>query len=93
MKSEAEIEKEYLLTGKINIDAIVGKQWQFKKLKFVWWGLSQWYKWRWFNDHIDLGMLSIYNLSQEGIGKLGWRFISILIKPMRIFYHKIYVRR
>ena len=60
-------------------------------LDFRYWGLVQWYKFRWNGTHIDLGVLSIYDLPQKGIGKLFWRFISILIKPLRTWYHKKYV--
>lgn len=58
----------------------------FNNNDIVWWGPSQWYKWRWFEDHIDLGMLSIYNLKKYYF----WRVVSIIIWPMRRFYHLFY---
>lgn len=62
-------------------------------LEFTWWGRNQWYKWRWHRTHIDLGMLSIYDLPQKGPGRWFWRFISILIKPMRWLYHRRFRRK
>ena len=67
---------------------IFGSEKYYGRYKFVWWGRSQWYKFRWFGDHIDLGMLSIYNLPEPS---LFWRIISIIIKPLRVWYHKNYV--
>ncbi len=66
---------------------IVSKSRRVGNLKFTWWGRSQWYKWRWHGTHIDLGMLSIYDLPQKGPGRWFWRVISVLIKPMRWAYH------
>jgi hypothetical protein len=72
-------------------NAIAGSSKIIFKLKFVWWGISQWYKWRWNEEHIDMGMLSIYNLPTTGLGKLFWIFIAFLCKPMRWYYHKYHV--
>lgn len=70
---------------------IFGIQRQWNNLEFVWWGKSQWYKFRWHGDHIDLGVFSIYNLPESGAGKVFWRIVSMLIKPLRVLYHKRYV--
>lgn len=59
--------------------------------KITWWGFSQWYKFRWHKTHIDLGIISIYELPQKGIGKIFWSLIAIIIKPLRIWYHKKHV--
>ena len=53
----------------------------------LWWGRSQWYKWRWNITHIDLGIISVYNLKCYWF----WRIVSILVWPMRKFYHRFYV--
>ena len=73
------------------MNVILGRDIKFFNLKTVYWGKSQWYKFRWFNDHIDLGIISIYELPQSGIGYLFWRLISIIIKPLRKWYHWKYV--
>ena len=82
---------------KIN-NAIFGKDCIVSLLPFhlwdldvTYWGWSQWYKWRWNVTHIDMGIISIYNLPQKGIGRLFWRFVSICIKPMRMLYHRRFV--
>lgn len=56
-----------------------------------WWGLAQWYKFRWHGTHIDLGPVSVYNLPSKGLGAFFWRVVSIIIKPLRVWYHKRYV--
>lgn len=61
----------------------------FKSENIVWWGFSQWLKWRWHEDHIDLGVLSVYELKRLWF----WRIVSILIWPMRRFYHLFYCRK
>lgn len=68
-----------------------GKDKHFLGLKLVYWGTSQSHKWRWHKTHIDLGIISIYDLPQKGIGKLFWKLIAWIIKPMRIYYHRKYV--
>ena len=70
---------------------ILGKTKRFKRIEITWWGKSQWYKFRCFHDHIDLGIISFYNLPQKGFGRVFWRLVKILIKPLRVFYHKRYV--
>ena len=67
----------------MNIDLICGRD---ISKNICWWGLSQWYKWRWNETHIDLGVLSIYNLKKLWF----WKIIAFLIFPMRLFYHMIY---
>ena len=47
-----------------------------------WWGFGQWYKWRWNVTHIDLGPVSVYELKCFWF----WRLVSILIKPLRMYY-------
>jgi hypothetical protein len=62
-------------------------------IEVTWWGKLQWYKFRWYKDHIDLGVISFYNLPQQGIGYLFWRLVSILIKPLRWWYHRRFIYR
>jgi hypothetical protein len=52
----------------------------------VWWGFSQWYKWRWNKTHIDLGIMSTYKLKQMWF----WSCVAFLIWPLRLFYHTFY---
>jgi len=66
---------------------------KFMGFSFTWWGMPQWYKFRWNKTHIDLGVLSVYDLPQKGLGYLLWRIVSIVIKPLRIWYHWRYVYR
>ena len=70
---------------------IFGKTKLIFGLKIVYWGRSQWYKFRWHKTHIDLGIFSIYKLPQNGVGALFWRMVAILVKPLRWWYHKKYV--
>lgn len=72
-------------------EAISGRNLKIFGLDITYWGWWQWYKWRWHGTHIDCGIFSIYNLSQTGIRYFLWRVLSILIKPMRLFYHKIWL--
>lgn len=62
-------------------------------LEFVWWGQSQWYKWRWNVTHIDMGWFSIYGLPNKGIGKYFWLFIAFICKPMRVMYYKYFASK
>jgi len=58
-------------------------------LEFCWWGWSEWYKWRWHGDHIDLGPLSVYGIKR---GWLWWP-VLIAIAPLRFAYNRYAVRR
>lgn len=49
-----------------------------------WWGWSQWYKWRWNETHIDLGMISVYDLKRMWF----WRIVAFLVKPLRWYYNR-----
>jgi len=69
----------------------VGKETTFLGLDITLWGWSQAHKWRWHGDHIDLGPVSIYNLPGKGPGAWFWRMVSILVKPLRWWYHRNYV--
>lgn len=64
---------------------LIGKQ---VTTSVTWWGWSQWYKFRWHGDHIDLGPLSVYGIPAEGPGQWFWRTVSILVKPLRWAYHR-----
>ncbi len=75
---------------KIN-NAVIGKSKKIFSVKFVWWGRSQWYKWRWNTTHIDMGCLSVYDLPTKGIGKYFWLLVAFCCKPMRKMYHKRFV--
>lgn len=68
-------------------DAIIGRRRGLFGLSFVWWGQSQWYKWRWNETHADLGWFSIYGIKHPKL----WYPLKWLMKPMRIYYHKVYV--
>ena len=52
----------------------------------VYWGFSQWYKWRWNWTHIDMGIISIYKLKNHKL----WAIMAFLIWPMRVFYHSFF---
>ena len=39
-------------------------------------------RWRWHRTHIDIGPVSIYKLKAPHF----WRFVSLLIWPMRAWY-------
>ena len=52
-------------------------------LEFVWWGFSQFHKWRWQITHIDLGPVSIYGITHPWM----WMPLAWLIKPLRMWYH------
>ena len=67
------------------IPAIVGKDLTIGKITFVLWGFSEFWKWRWQKDHIDLGILSIYGFKRN---HLFWRIIAIIAYPMRWNYHR-----
>lgn len=68
-------------------DALVATPKRMAGLQFVWWGKTQWYKWRWNETHADMGMLSIYGIKRP----LLWLPLKWLMKPMRLYYHKYYV--
>jgi len=70
------------------IPCIFGKKKYIGKVEVVWWGWSQWYKWRRFDDHLDLGIISIYNINTQ---QPLWWLVAKIMKPMRIFYHKKYI--
>jgi len=53
----------------------------------IWWGWSQWYKWRWNVTHIDLGPISIYELRLVWF----WKIIAFMTLPMRLMYHYLFV--
>lgn len=73
--------KEIISIGNV----IIGKS-IFKNV--VDWGNNKKiYKWRWNETHIDIGRYSIYNLPQKGLGKYFWKFIALIIKPMRRKWH------
>ena len=73
------------------MNLLIGKPSKLCGLEYTWWGRSQWYKFRWQGDHIDLGVVSFYELPQNGIGRIFWVGVSIFIKPLRWWYHKRYV--
>jgi len=73
------------------MNILTSKSFKIFGLSVSYWGLSQWYKFRWNITHIDLGVISIYDLPQKGFGRFFWRCISILIKPLRVWYHRRYV--
>lgn len=79
------------LNNGLHIKTILGTHRYFCGLTFVYWGKSQSHKFRRFSDHIDLGVISVYNLPQKGIGKYFWKFVAWSIKPLRKRYHKKYV--
>jgi hypothetical protein len=69
-------------------EAMIAKQRNiFGELTFVWWGQSQWYKWRWNDTHADFGWFSIYGIKRPKL----WLPVKWLMKPMRLYYHKKYV--
>jgi len=72
--------------GDEEFEPIFGETKQIGKIKFVWWGISQWYKWRKHETHVDCGMLSIYNLPKWVV-----HIIGFFIKPMRWMYHEFFV--
>lgn len=55
----------------------------------IWWGWSQWYKWRWNSTHIDLGPLSVYEIRASWF----WKIVAFLIVPLRTMYHLFFVHR
>jgi hypothetical protein len=69
---------------------MLGQSKEFGKIKYVYWGKSQWYKFRWNGTHIDLGPFSFYDLPQKGIGAIFWILVALIIKPLRIWHHKKY---
>ena len=69
-------------------DIIAGETKEVGKVKFVWWGISQWYKWRKHETHIDLGVLSLYNLPKWVVEVMGF-----WIQPLRIMYHEFFVNK
>ena len=73
------------------INSVQSIQFSILGIDLCWWGLSQLYKWRWNNTHIDLGPLSIYNLPQEGPGRMFWESVAFLVKPLRWYYNKYHV--
>ena len=83
--------KIYLM-GNIKVEGVIfGTKKKIFGLEFVWWGQSQWYKWRWNETHIDMGWISIYGLPNKGVGKYFWKLIAVCCKPMRIMYHRRFV--
>ena len=66
-------------------NAIRAKPHKLFGYELCWWGFSQWYKWRWHGDHIDLGPLSIYNIGPRS--RWAWSIVAFLIKPFRYAYH------
>ena len=70
---------------------IKGKAIKIGNIKVVYWGKCQWYKFRWNFTHIDLGIISVYNLPVNKVSSLFWIFLAIIIKPLRIWYHYRYV--
>jgi len=78
---------ERKLAFDVPLSVITGKTIQLGNLEFTWWGLSQWYKWRWYGTHIDLGVVSIYGLKSKW-----WIILAWLVKPMRYYYHRHFVR-
>jgi len=64
--------------------AIEGRSIKIFNWVFVWWGLFEIHKWRWHRDHIDLGCLSVYGFRYN---HWFWRFIAMVIKPLRIWYN------
>ena len=69
--------------------AILGQSFKLGSWSLVWWGFSQWYKWRRHSDHIDCGVFSVYGFRKN---HPFWRFIGVLIKPMRWNYHRRFCR-
>ena len=51
-----------------------------------WWGWSQWYKWRWFKTHLDMGLISFYGIPEKGLWSWPWRILAVCCKPMRKCY-------
>jgi hypothetical protein len=80
--------QNYAKLGLKEESATIGRQMKLGGLKFVWWGQSQWYKWRWHDTHADLGWLSIYGIQNPK----RWFLLKWLMRPMRLYYHKRYVR-
>lgn len=70
---------------------ILGSNRRVFNLGYTWWGRSQWHKWRWHGDHIDLGPLSIYNLPVKGPWSWFWRTVAMMVKPFRWWYHRRFV--
>jgi hypothetical protein len=77
--------------GGLEMEVYHGSDKKMFGLKFVWWGLPQWYKWRWHTTHIDMGVLSVYDLPARGFWKYFWKLIAVLIKPMRIIYRTFFM--
>lgn len=69
------------------LDCVFGKTRKIGRMEFTYWGVSQWYRWRWFDDHLDLGVISIYNINTD---RLIWRIVTALMIPMRYYYHRKY---
>jgi hypothetical protein len=67
-------------------ELIRANSWKIFGIELSWWGMSQWYKWRWNGTHIDMGPLSIYGIAQPP--NLLWRTLALAIKPMRYVYHR-----
>lgn len=70
---------------------LLGKSRKIGSTEYVFWGKCQWHKFRWNRTHIDLGIFSFYNLPEKGYGAVFWRFIALIVKPLRVWYHKKYV--
>jgi len=73
------------------IPSVFGKSWRISRYEIVWWGWSQWYKWRWNGTHIDFGVVSIYGLKETGLERLFWVVVAFAIYPMRFTYHHFFV--
>lgn len=76
VRGEPKLQREPIIVG--------NKVFKLFGWTFIWWDLSQIGKWRWQKDHIDLGCLSVYGFKEN---HLLWRFVAIIIKPLRLIYH------
>jgi hypothetical protein len=65
-----------------------GRMVEGRWLDLCWWGWSEWYKWRWHGDHIDLGPLSVYRIRRRWL----WWPVLIVIAPLRFAYN-LYAQR
>lgn len=70
-----------------NLAAYTAKPVRIGNLCFCWYGLRQWYKWRWNVTHVDLGPLSIYGIKRPAL----WLPLRLAIWPLRQAYG-LYVR-
>lgn len=81
--------ERFVRTGVLDSSMLSRKPRVIGRYEFVWWGKSQFHKWRWNLTHIDMGPLSVYNIPEDS---KFWKLVADIIKPLRWWYHKNYCK-